>query len=116
MQNLAQRLRRLSTPLAIAAALLCCFIGLGVLFLDAGDDRALIPAILGVLWCLSLLALIHLFQSVDLVRQPNANLLQRFTRALRLAGHWLLAVLWIVITLAVVVLSLRLGSIWLGES
>ena len=102
----------MSTPLAILAAVLAVFLGLGVLFLGAGDDRALIPALLGFLWCLSLLALIHLFQSIDLAEPARGGAGQRIGRALRLSGYWLLAAVWLAVTLVVLVLSFRLGSIW----
>ena len=106
------KLRRMSTLLAIIAAILVVFLGLGILMLDAGDDRALIPALLGFLWCLSLLALIHLFQSIDLSEPAGTGAGQRITRALRLSGYWLLAVVWLGITAVVFMLSVRLGSIW----
>lgn len=114
IKKLAFRLRRMSAPLTLVALVLAVFLGLGVLFLETGDDRALIPALLGFLWCLSLLALIHLFQSLDLT-DAEGGAGQRLSRALRLSGYWLLAIVWLAVTVVVLMLSFRLGSIWIDS-
>ncbi|GJM12723.1 MAG: hypothetical protein DHS20C12_11260 [Pseudohongiella sp.] len=116
-----ERLQRIATLLAwfrIPIFVLAGF-SLLVLFLSVLEnplldgDSLLMPAILGFCWALMLYSTGELFQAVPAKPQSEVPFRERMALRIRRAVLWVLAVLTIVSTAALVVLSYQLLRVWL---
>lgn len=118
LQRIAVRIRLLRYVAVVLG--LACLAALGfVLFAAPASedaDRFLVPAIVGLIWCLSAWGFIDTFQSVPAKRQAGDGLAARIRRSMVRAWFWFLAALFGVATLAALFLTFKLGSVWLGES
>jgi len=79
------------------------------------QNRYLVPAMVGFVWCLSAWGFIDTFQSVPERKGPGDGFFTGLKRGLYRGWFWLLAVAFTASTLAVVFLTYRLGSFWLGK-
>ena len=75
-------------------------------------DRLLIPSILGFCWAATLYSISKLFAVVPGMPNEGAGFRERLSIRLRRGGLWILAVLTIGLTIAVVVLSFELLRTW----
>jgi len=116
LQRIAVRIRPLRHVAVVLG--LACLAGLAVILFaapPAGDsNRFLVPAFVGFIWCLSAYGFIDTFQSVPERVDPGRGLLARMRRAVARAWFWFLAALFGVSTLAALLLTIKLGSVWLG--
>lgn len=116
-QKIAVRIKPLRY-LAVVLGLLC-LLALAVIVLggpaSGEQNRYLVPALVGFIWCLSAYGFIDTFQSVP----PRADRSHRFFARIKLhlfrGWFWLLAVLFAASTLAALFLTFKLGSFWLGK-
>ncbi len=111
LQALAERAAPLR-PFA-GAAMLLFGLATGALILSFGDDRYLWPAMVGLLWSASTYAFIATFRFVPRPAAGESGVFARLRRRLRRTWFWLLALICAGTTLAVVIISVRLASIWL---
>lgn len=114
LQKLAER----AAPLRYltGAGMLLFGLATAALILSFGDDRYLFPAIVGLLWSASTHAFIGTFRSVPgPATAGGLGLLARLRRRLHRAWFWLLALVCAASTLVVIVVSVRLASIWLRQ-
>lgn len=115
LHRIAVRIR----PLRHVAVVLgvACLAGLGIILFGSpasgGGNRFLMPAIVGLIWCLSAYGFIDTFQSVPARMDRDQGIIARLTRGLYRAWFWFLAALFAVSTLAALFLTIRLGSVWL---
>ena len=116
LHRLARRLRKAQLP-ALIGAVACLLYGVYVLLMPASheNDYLLMPAIVGMLWCLSLYALITNFAHVPVWSRQEAGLWLRFKHRLVRGYYWLLGVLFIALSVGVLVVSWRLVAVWLRE-
>lgn len=75
-------------------------------------DRLLIPSILGFCWSATLYSISKLFAVVPGKPNAGAGFRDRLSIRLRRGGLWILAVLTVGLTIAVVVLSFELLRTW----
>jgi hypothetical protein len=116
LHRLARRLRKTQLP-ALVGAVVCLLYGFYVLLMPASheNDYLLTPAIVGMLWCLSLYALITNFVHIP-VKAPEARgWWQRFKGSLARGYYWLLGLIFIALSVGVLVVSWRLMAVWLRE-
>ena len=113
LRQLAVRLRPGRTPALLLT--LFCLAGLAFILLvtPQAGDRFLIPLLALLLWSSSAYALITTFHTIPSQTTADAGLLQRIQRRLHRAWYWLLALVFLAATVAVLLLSFRLISIWL---
>jgi hypothetical protein len=100
LHQTARRMRPAAPALAVVGLLLFALCAMLLLFAQAeAPDRILLPAIVGVLWCLCGYVFIHAFAEVP--APPGAELSgwPRLQRQLARAWHWLLAVVFVAITI-----------------
>ncbi len=84
--------------------------------LGEGAERYLIPSVVGLLWSLSAYAFIATFRFVPRPAASGESRLARLRRRLRRAWFWLLALVCAGSTVAVILVSFRLASIWWQRS
>lgn len=97
LERLAQRLAFLKIPaLLLAAAGLLHF----VLTLQ-------LPGILLVFWALLLYSFLNLFQHLPAAAQPNQGFFERLKMRVHRSGYWLLLIVFVFLTLAILMMTLR---------
>ncbi len=113
LKQLAVKLQPARTPALLLA--LACLGGVAftLLIIPQAGDRFLIPLLALLLWSLSAYALITTFRAIPSPPATDAGLLQRHKRGLHRAWYWLLALVFLAATVAVLRLTFRLISIWL---
>ena len=82
---------------------------------DNAEQTLLIPAVLAFGWCFLGLSFLNLFRSVPARLGPETKgFLQRLARQMHRGFLWLIAVAFIALTLALLLLSYKLLSTWLA--
>ena len=82
---------------------------------DGSGEQWVIPSILGFLWALSVYSFIASFQHVPVKADSQASFLAKLKAGFRRAPYWVLAFLALTSSVAVLVLSYRLFSVWLQD-
>lgn len=117
LQRFALRIRPLR-HVAVALAVVC-LVGLAMILFVApasGDsNRFLVPALVGLVWCVSAYGFIDTFQSVPVAIDESHGLFARAKRALARAWYWLLALVFAASTAAALLLTFKLASVWLDR-
>jgi len=113
LRAIAGSARRLAAP-ALVMALLCFVYGTFIAFTStsAEGDRYLFPSILGFLWMLSIYAFIETFRDVPQRPEAGVGLFARVKRKLIRSWYWLIALILLASSAAVVLLTVRVLSIW----
>ena len=113
LKQLAVKLQPARTPVLLLA--LACLAGIGFLLLvtPQAGDRLLIPLLALLLWSFSAYDLIATFHAIPSPPAADAGLLQRLRRHLHRGWYWLLALVFLAATVAVLLLTFRLISAWL---
>lgn len=78
-------------------------------------DQYVIPSVVGFLWALSAYSFIASFQYVPVKANSQASFLAKIKAAFRRAPYWVLAFLALTSSAAVLILSIRLFSVWLND-
>jgi len=122
MLDILQRIALAIRPLRYAAIVLglLCLAALGVIILGAPasgeQNRYLVPAIVGFVWCLSAYGFIDTFQHVpEKADRDRHGWVARLKLQLYRGWFWILAVLFTAATLAALFLTFRLGAFWAGK-
>jgi hypothetical protein len=115
-QKLAGRIRPLRFVAMGAGVVLGLVATAVIVFSDSGEnDRYLIPSAVGVLWSLSTYVFIRTFESVPEKAEKTKGFWRRLGRRLHRGWYWLLAFVFIGSTVAAVLLTMRLVSIWFKD-
>ena len=102
---------RPAAPLLVNAGIALLLLCLGLLFLTEGgerSDRLLLPAIVAMTWCLCGYIFILAFENVPAFPGAELRGRRRLKRLFARAWHWLLAVVFIGVTVATLMLSARI--------
>jgi hypothetical protein len=115
LQHLARWLRP-ARPVLVGMGALC--LGLAAYLVIFGDpqrsDAVLLPAIIGVLWCLCAVVFINSFEAVPAPPTAEASGWTRFKHTLVRLWYGLLALAFLVVTVATLLLTNRLIGEALG--
>lgn len=84
-------------------------------FADGSGEQWVIPSIVGFLWALSVYSFIASFQHVPVKADSQASFLAKLKAVLRRAPYWVLAFLALTSSVAVLILSYRLFSVWFQD-
>lgn len=82
---------------------------------DGSGERWVIPSVVGFLWALSVYSFIASFQHVPVKADSQASFLAKLKAVLRRVPYWVLAFLALTSSVAVLILSYRLFSVWLHD-
>ena len=112
LQRLASWMRP-AAPFLVLAGMALLLLCLALLFLtDGGErgDKLLLPAIVAMIWCLCGYVFILAFETVPAFPGAELHGLRRLMRLFARAWHWLLAIIFIGVTVAAIMLSARILS------
>ncbi|MEM7283201.1 MAG: hypothetical protein AAF438_16415 [Pseudomonadota bacterium] len=113
MQRFARRLRPLKNVFLILILLSFIAFAMNVLAVEPlGEDKFLIPILVGLLWSLFLYSFIGLFQEIPGPSKEKLGFFGRIKVKIKLGLYWLLGCVSILISIAVLVVSFRLISVW----
>lgn len=104
-------------PFAVLIAVACA-IAAGVIILSSthhADDRYLLPALVGLLWSLNACAFIVGFRTVPGPAEGSDGGVLRIRHGMRRARYRLLALAFVGTTVAVIVITFKLLSLWWRE-
>ncbi len=79
------------------------------------SDFYLIPSSVGLLWSIATYSFLVNFQSVPNKAESSWSLFERIKRNAIRAWYWLIAVLFVVTTIAVMAISYRMIAVWLRD-
>ena len=113
LRSIALSARRLAAP-ALAIALLCLVYVIFVAFTStsAEDDKYLFPSILGFMWMLSFYAFVETFRYVPQRSHANLGFLARVKQRLSRFWYWVIGLVFLASSAAVVVFTLRVLMVW----
>ena len=87
--------------------------GYSVIFRNAGDtDVYLIPSVLGLIWSLLLVAITLIFPNVPSKVNSNDKFFKRIKVGLQRGVYYLIGLLFLILTIAIIVLSIKTFGIW----
>ena len=90
--------------------------GYAIVFRDAGDtDVFLIPSILGVLWSLLLISITSIFPNVPTIPSSDDKFFNRIKIRLKRGIYYILGLLFVILSIAIIFLSLKMFGIWRGD-
>lgn len=114
LQRIAQRLQILRLPSLVVGALSLVAIA-AILLLSASreHDRFVIPSLVALLWSISTYSFVVTFRAVPQRADRTLKGFGRLLRAFARAWFWFVGVAFLGATLAVVVVTLRMTSLWL---
>lgn len=117
LQRIAVRIRALRYVAVVLGVLCLAALAFIILVAPASGpgNRYMVPAIVGFIWCLSAYGFIDTFQSVPQRADRGQGFFARIKLRMYRAWFWLLAAVFILSTLAAVILTFKLGSFWLGR-
>lgn len=118
LQKIALFIRPLRYPVVVVGLL--CVAALGVIVFGAPaageQNRYLVPAIVGFIWCLSAYGFIDTFQHVpEKADRERHGFFARIKLGFYRGWFWILAVLLGASTLAALFLTFKLGAFWMGK-
>ncbi len=115
-QKLAGRIRPLRFVAMGTGTILGLLAAALILFGDGREnDRYLIPCAVGVLWCLSAYAFVSTFESVPARAETIRGFWRRLGRRLHRGWYWLLAFVFMASSVAALLLTMRLVSVWFQD-
>jgi hypothetical protein len=116
LQAVASRVQPLRF-VAIAVGLFCLGVTMFIVFSPPSyeGDRFLIPSLIGLLWSVSAYNFLVIFGSVPEKAAPSDKRFKRFKRAAWRAWYWFIALVFAGTTLAMLVASNSLLSVWIQD-
>ena len=116
LQRLAQGIQILRLP-SIVVGLIGFASIIAIMFTSKSPegDRFLIPCIVGLLWAMSTYSFIVTFRSVPAKANKSLKLLGKLKRNINRGWHWLIGLLFLGTTVAVMFVTLRMVSIWMKD-
>ena len=79
------------------------------------DDQYLIPSILGLLWSWSLYVFISTFQVIPEKADGGGTFFRQVRQRIHRSWYWLIALIFAGTTVAALLLTLKLVSIWMAD-
>jgi hypothetical protein len=114
LRYLAESIRILRLPL-IALGFLCLSVAAYVIFANNSAERFLIPSCGGVLWAMSTYFFIETFRSVPNLGDETLTFFGRQKRKLHRAWYWIIAMVFLITTIAAIFVTSKFISIWFRD-
>ena len=116
LRSISNAIRGLSMP-SLVLAIVCLAYAVFVIFASSSHegDKHLFPAILGFLWALSTYSFIETFRHVPERTGDERGFLKRTRRRLSRFWYWIIGLVFVGLSVAVVAITLRILTIWLRE-
>lgn len=115
LQRLAQRIQLLRLPSAVVAAAGLASLVVSVLFLEPDQgDPFIIPGFVGLLWGMSTYSFIVAFRSAPGKNDNPIGVFRKLVHRLHRFWYGFISVVFLVTTAAVIVVTVRMISIWLN--
>jgi Mn2+/Fe2+ NRAMP family transporter len=116
IQGIAKAIQILRLP-SIAVGLISLASMVAIIFISKSheSDRFLIPSIVVLLWAISTYTFIVTFRSVPKKANKSMKFFSKLKRNINRSWHWFIGVVFVGTTVAVMVLTFRMVSIWLGS-
>ena len=116
LQGIAKAIQILRLP-SIAVGLISLASMVAIIFISKSheSDRFLIPSIVVLLWAISTYTFIVNFRSVPKKANKSMKFFSKLKRYINRSWHWFIGVVFVGTTIAVMVLSFRMVSIWIGS-
>ena len=113
MQKLAKALLPLKSVWLVLIFVFGAAFALNIFGIDPiAKDVYLIPILIGLLWSLLLYSFVGLFQEIPATASPKESFVQRFKARFRRGLYWLLGLFTVVVSISVVVVTIRLFGVW----
>lgn len=113
-QRIAQSIRVLLLPLLLVG--LVCLVTVIVIVMGAGPEnfeRFLTPSVLGFIWAATTCSFIVTFCEIPEKAGRSQGIVEKLRRSVRRGWYWVIALVFLGSTVAVVIFTGRLLSIWL---
>ncbi|TQV72153.1 hypothetical protein FLL45_18200 [Aliikangiella marina] len=78
------------------------------------SDVYIIPSIMGFIWSMLLYSIAQLFPNVPAIPDPSEKILKRLKVRIKRGFYHILSILFVMISIAAILLSIRMFLIWLG--
>lgn len=116
LRRVARVIERVAVPSLMFAGA-CFAYAVFIVFTSSSheDDKYLFPSVLGFLWALSLYGFVETFKYVPEHGGNEPGILKRAKRRLSRLWYGLIGLVFFGSTVAVIVLTLRVSAVWLGE-
>ena len=79
------------------------------------DDLFLIPSLLGLVWALNCLGLLYTFPEIPRKSKKEDRFLLKLKLKLKRLWYWILGLLFIFTSIALLIISIRLMGIWFRD-
>ena len=116
LQRIAQSIQVMLVPSIVVGFI--CLISVVMIILNAGSDegdRYLMPGFTGLIWALTTYSFIVTFRNVPEKADSSQNFAGRMRRRASRSWYWLIALVFLGTTGAVLIFTVRLMSIWLKD-
>ena len=116
LQGIAQAIQILRLP-SIAVGLISLASMVAIIFISKShdSDRFLIPSIVSLFWAISTYSFIVTFRSVPKKANKPLNFFSQLKRNINRGWYWFIGVVFLGTTVAVMFVTFRMVSIWLGS-
>ena len=116
LRSIARAAGGLAIP-SLILAVACLAHAVFIVFTSSSheDDRYLFPSILVFMWALSVYGFIETFKYVPERLDDAAGFFRRMQRRLSRLWYWIVGLVFLGTSIAVVALTLRALSVWLGD-
>ena len=115
-QQIAQSMRILLLPFMLVGAI--CLISLTAILIGATSDeleRFLTPSLVGFVWAATASSFIATFRTIPEKADASQGLADKLRRRISRGWYWIMAVIFLGTTLAVLIFTGRLMTIWLKD-
>ncbi len=116
LSRLSKSIQFLRLP-AIGISLLCLISAIYIIFTSRSmeEDIYFVPSLIGLIWSISTLSFLLTFHSVPEKADSSFTFFRRIGRSIRRGWYWFLGFAFITISIAAIITSYRIISIWLRE-
>jgi len=116
LQRFAQAIQMFRRP-SMAVGLLSLASIVVIIFVSESheEDRFLIPSFVGLIWAVSTYAFIVTFRSVPEKASETLRFFSRLKRNINRGWYWLISAVFLAATMAVILVTYRIVSIWLRD-
>jgi len=116
LQRIAQSIQFFLVP-SIGIGVGCLLAATTIIFTSTTHegDHYLIPALVGLVWALSVYAFIVTFRNIPARKSEGIGFFQKLKRSIVRGWYWVVGVVFIATTFSAIFITYRLISIWIKD-